>query len=869
MKRLSYFVVTFLLISVTILGQTFVSDWGSTPRGVANWTILNTATTPAGSGSMGGTEKPSGWTSIKGGFAPLTATTTQAFVITGTFEFVGGGGNNAYTWLRFALFNGDGELTNKNTPTAAWSETSNGNGYIFTPRTGTGEISNTYNTWPEGNRGTNWPLINSKSWTSTNSNGGGPYATVLQAPSRQVAVAGVYDWAISVQPKADGTNEVRWYLVQQHAANSQNYYWWGGSFIDDRVKQKVFNSIGFAINNDVDATVKQVNLTNVKVSLGTQITVPTAPWQAYYVDDWGNTPRGTAWPILNTADYLVGNAAMGADKKPSGWASIKGGFRETHTPTLTKALIVTGTFEMVGGTANNAYTWLRYALTYQDNPTLSDKNTPTAAWAGGNHWGYEFTPRTGVGEVANGSNGVGTIWTIPNSAGWNSTYSGQVPLAKVLQAPARAVATAGIYDWAISVQPLADGSNEIRWYLIKRADAGKQTDYWYAGIAIDRNPVTTKFNGICFSMNNDVDETLKQMNLGDVKVDMGNPITVPDPPFKSYYIDTWGFVGNRTNGWTITPGEVIGNFSVAGSTPPYGFVAVRGGFDYPVIPTADKAILITGQMEFVGGGFDLANSLRYGLFYTEAPGTLTNRVWSTSENNTSGYLFLAPSGKNGAAEWGLNKYGTFGGIVNGTWLIQTGQNNYPLSSQLQLPQNMVAGAGKYDFAISIQPKSGGMEIKQYLIKTDKSYYWAGTIIDGKSPLPVTKFNSVNFAFFPNKATALNFYDLKVDLGNPITIPPITSVEEVEGLPIEYALNQNYPNPFNPTTTIEFALPKSGEVNLVVYDILGRVVKELVSGVFEAGNHKVNFNATNLASGIYFYKLKAGDFVSVKKLTLLK
>lgn len=873
MKRLSYFVVTFLLVSVTILGQTFVSDWGTTPRGSNGWTILNTASTPAGNASMGGTAKPTGWMSIKGGFAPLTATTSQAFVITGTFEFVGGGGGSAYTWLRFALFNGEGELTGKNTPTAAWSETTNGNGYIFTPRSGLGEVSNTYNTWPQGNRGTNWPLINSKSWTSTNSNGGGPFVTVLQKPARQVASAGVYDWAISVQPRADGSNEVRWYFIQQHAANSTNYYWWGGSFIDDRVMQKTFNSIGFAVNNDVDATLIQVNLANVRVTLGNAITVPEAPWVDYYVEDWGfignkGATRTGGWAFA--PGEVVGNAGVKGTQALNGWSAIRGQFKEPITPTTTKALIATGKITFVGS-GPIVWSGLRYGIFMHDSAgVLKDTNKATAYWTGkeSDSKGYMITPQSGVNDqVAWAAGGNGAIGVIRGGA-WISTFgNAHRSLGMVSQAPARAEMTAGTYNFAISVRPLGDGTNEIKWYIIK-----DDNSYWSGGTAIDNELITTQYNGLCFAIQGTPTSTnaaMREMKLLDVKLSMGNPITIPDPPFKSYYLDKWGFVGNRTNGWTLTPGEVIGNFSVAGSTPPYGFVAVRGGFDYPVTPTADKAIIITGQMEFVGGAFDLANSLRYGLFYTETPGTLTNRVWSTSENNTSGYLFLPPSGKNGAAEWWTNRYGSFGGVVNGTWLIHTGQNNYPLSTQLQLPQNAVASAGTYDFAISIQPKTGGMEIKQYLIKTDKSYYWAGTIIDGKSPLPVTKFNSVNFAFFPNKATALNFYDLKVDLGNPITIPPITSVEEVDGLPTEYALNQNYPNPFNPTTTIEFALPKSGEVNLVVYDILGRVVKELVSGVFEAGNHKVNFNATNLASGIYFYKLKAGDFVSVKKLTLLK
>ncbi|MGD8781991.1 MAG: T9SS type A sorting domain-containing protein [Ignavibacteria bacterium] len=85
----------------------------------------------------------------------------------------------------------------------------------------------------------------------------------------------------------------------------------------------------------------------------------------------------------------------------------------------------------------------------------------------------------------------------------------------------------------------------------------------------------------------------------------------------------------------------------------------------------------------------------------------------------------------------------------------------------------------------------------------------------------------------------------------------------------YSLNQNYPNPFNPTTTIEFALPQNSDVKLVVYDILGRAVANLIDDNLAAGYHRINFNASNLATGVYFYRIKAGDFVSVKKLLLLK
>lgn len=89
------------------------------------------------------------------------------------------------------------------------------------------------------------------------------------------------------------------------------------------------------------------------------------------------------------------------------------------------------------------------------------------------------------------------------------------------------------------------------------------------------------------------------------------------------------------------------------------------------------------------------------------------------------------------------------------------------------------------------------------------------------------------------------------------------------VPNIYSLSQNFPNPFNPTTEIKFSIPVSGSVKLVVYDINGNEVATLVSGQKQAGNYSVNFDATNIASGIYFYKLTAGSFVDTKKMALVK
>ncbi len=85
----------------------------------------------------------------------------------------------------------------------------------------------------------------------------------------------------------------------------------------------------------------------------------------------------------------------------------------------------------------------------------------------------------------------------------------------------------------------------------------------------------------------------------------------------------------------------------------------------------------------------------------------------------------------------------------------------------------------------------------------------------------------------------------------------------------YILTQNYPNPFNPTTTISYSIPKPGLVTLKVYDILGREIATLVNENKLSGNYEIKFNASNLASGIYFYQLHAGNFIETKKLILLK
>ncbi|MFY0696312.1 MAG: T9SS type A sorting domain-containing protein [Balneola sp.] len=111
---------------------------------------------------------------------------------------------------------------------------------------------------------------------------------------------------------------------------------------------------------------------------------------------------------------------------------------------------------------------------------------------------------------------------------------------------------------------------------------------------------------------------------------------------------------------------------------------------------------------------------------------------------------------------------------------------------------------------------------------------------------------------------------KVENGQPTSIKQVpVSNEESPEIPNAVSLKQNYPNPFNPTTTIEFELDKSTFTKLTIFDVLGRKVQELVNEARPAGTNTIEFNATNLASGVYLYRLEANGVVQTKRLTLIK
>lgn len=687
------------------------------------------------------------------------------------------------------------------------------------------------------------------------------------------------------------------------------------------------------------------------------------------VSNWGKTARSGAinggWAIQNTVATPAGFASMGGTSFPTQWATIQGQF-DTIAIAVGETFVATGQLEYVGGGALSSYVPLRYALSFQDSSTLVDQYTDTAKWVSTRgYYGYQVTPRSGTSDVPNGTNGAGMLWSLNGVAGWNSTYNGEIrPLMTVFQAPAQAQITEGVYDWAFSIESKADGTNEIKWYLVKQHAVGEQAAYWEGGTTIDPLKVATKFNKIGFGVGDNIGGGLTQFKLMNVTVGKGSPIIVPEAPWQDFYIPVanWGVVGGKTGGWTFIPGALDGNAGIGGVGSNTGLAAIRGSLGGVAVPSS-KILRIDGKIILAGGGFEGASGLRVALSNGNA-GSLSNggtdsARWGGSEGNHRGYLFIPLSGTNALPTWGGGATGAWGAIVGSVWYgPDSSTSNYALGSEVQSPANAVAGAGTYSFMIEIQAIDNATNRIGYSLKKGTSYSITGVANDTHSPLATSLLNNISFAldsWVGSTTTSLKVEDVYVsqvttalilpvelssfsasvsDLGVALTW--ITGTEknnygfeiqkkaasgsyvtigfvkgqgtttqrsdysftdknpeagkyfyrlkqvdfdgqfsysnevEIDVKPVySFSLDQNYPNPFNPTTTISYTLPEKSMAKLIVLNAIGEEVAVLLNQEQEAGYHKINFNGLNLTSGVYFYKLVAKEFTSVKKLILMK
>jgi hypothetical protein len=155
---------------------------------------------------------------------------------------------------------------------------------------------------------------------------------------------------------------------------------------------------------------------------------------------------------------------------------------------------------------------------------------------------------------------------------------------------------------------------------------------------------------------------------------------------------------------------------------------------------------------------------------------------------------------------------------------------------------------------------------EYYFEGNRIHSWQWTLGAGGDIIPrqLSVTNIMGFDF-PNPPASSQWYmdDYKV-----VRIDTLVGIKDFS-LPTKYILSQNYPNPFNPSTTIKYEIPELSFVTLKVYDVLGNEITTLINEEKPIGNYEVEFNASSLPSGIYFYQLQAGSFIETKKMVLLK
>ncbi|MBI3189387.1 MAG: T9SS type A sorting domain-containing protein [Ignavibacteriales bacterium] len=226
-------------------------------------------------------------------------------------------------------------------------------------------------------------------------------------------------------------------------------------------------------------------------------------------------------------------------------------------------------------------------------------------------------------------------------------------------------------------------------------------------------------------------------------------------------------------------------------------------------------------------------------------------------SNAGGYAATATLA-NGPGYW-LKFSGDQSVQVNGTSILSD-------DFTVEAGWNMVGSISTNVLTNTITSTPGGIVTSQFF-EYDNGYSVASVIAPGQAYW--VKSSSAGTLTVCNPCTFNAKNAIKIVPTNELPPPPPQASENVVTKPTTYSLSQSYPNPFNPSTLIKYSLPNDEYVTLKVFNLIGQEVATLVDGVQEAGYKSVEFDAKNLPSGIYFYKLNAGSFSDIKKTVLMR
>ncbi|MBK7630313.1 MAG: T9SS type A sorting domain-containing protein [Ignavibacteriales bacterium] len=281
------------------------------------------------------------------------------------------------------------------------------------------------------------------------------------------------------------------------------------------------------------------------------------------------------------------------------------------------------------------------------------------------------------------------------------------------------------------------------------------------------------------------------------------------------------------------------------------------------------------------GGGGMLKSTDYGQTWNLVSYFGSINMWGVHIQPTDGNIILSNSYSTSPGSWRSTDAGTTWNPINipstgyqvftvdsMTQFAAQGGGFYKLNSPFFIPVELTSFSASLindnivlKWTTATELNNSGFEIEKS--NNNKDFEKIGFV-----PGYGTTTESKSYSYSTSKKDSKQYFRLKqVDFNGAFEY---SSSVEVEGItPTIFSLKQNYPNPFNPTTKIGFTLPTESNVKISIYNLIGQKVDEIVNSKFSAGNHSVAFNADNLSSGIYLYKIEAGNFTSVKKMQLMK